>query len=267
MATSTLSNLASLIALMGHTHERVSKLEAATAKNKADVATTMAAHATTPAAVAGIGTTVTDTIDAAVAGIGMTVTNTVDDLVGRHIGSLKLDISSLGQDILTLRVLLATMQGTHHNGTIPPRSPPPTVPPLKDTQPAPVDTGPALEPAQPPVVNDTPPPAAAGAGPSASRLFPHVDSTNLRVDAAQNKHFHSHTGDQGFPPGGRHDKDVPLLTGTAGPRMAANLFSKRPHLVVTGKSIPSLSPLHPGRPPSRYPLGNNGIVAECCNRQ
>ncbi len=90
--TATSSDLASLVALMGHTHARVSILEAATAKNEADVATTMnalaattAAHATTAAAVAGIGTTVTDAMD---------------DLVGRHIGSLKSDVLSLGQDVL-----------------------------------------------------------------------------------------------------------------------------------------------------------------------
>ena len=82
MATATLSNLASLLALMGHTHERVSKLEAATAKNKADVATTMAAHATTPAAVAGIGMTVTNAIDAAIAGISTTVAKPLMTLLG-----------------------------------------------------------------------------------------------------------------------------------------------------------------------------------------
>ena len=62
-------------------------------------------HATTAAAVAEISTTVTDA---------------VDNLVGRHIGSLKSDVSSLGQDVLALRTLLATMHGK------PPPTPPPT---------------------------------------------------------------------------------------------------------------------------------------------
>ena len=63
--TATSSNLA-LFVLMGNTHERVLTLEATTAKNEANVATTMnaltattAAHATTATAVAEIGTTVT----------------------------------------------------------------------------------------------------------------------------------------------------------------------------------------------------------------
>jgi hypothetical protein len=101
-----------LVALIGNTHEMVLTLEAATAKNKADVATTMnalaattAAHATTAAAVAEISTVVTDA---------------VDDRIGHHIGSLKSDVSSLGQDVLALRTLLATMHGK------PPPTPPPT---------------------------------------------------------------------------------------------------------------------------------------------
>jgi len=60
MVTSTSFTLALLVALMGNTHERVLTLEAATAKNEADVATTMhalaattAAHASTVTAVAG----------------------------------------------------------------------------------------------------------------------------------------------------------------------------------------------------------------------
>ncbi len=68
--TSALQSQPSLGALMGHTHARVSNLEAATAKNEADFATTMnalaattAAHATTATAVAEIGTTVTDAVD------------------------------------------------------------------------------------------------------------------------------------------------------------------------------------------------------------
>ena len=58
--TATSSTLPLLVALMGNTHERVLTLEAATAKNEADVATTMhalaattAAHASTVTAVAG----------------------------------------------------------------------------------------------------------------------------------------------------------------------------------------------------------------------
>jgi hypothetical protein len=68
--TATSSTLALLVALMGNTHERFSTLEATTAKNEANVATTMnalaattAAHATTAAAVAEIGTIVTDAVE------------------------------------------------------------------------------------------------------------------------------------------------------------------------------------------------------------
>ena len=46
----TTSDLASLIVLMGRTHERVSTLEAASAKNTADVVATMAALAGNAAA-------------------------------------------------------------------------------------------------------------------------------------------------------------------------------------------------------------------------
>ena len=100
-ATATMSNLPSLIVLMGRTHERVSTLEAASAKNMADVAATMAA-------LAGNEASHNRTAEA-VAGISATVTGTVDDLVGRHIGALKSDVSSLGQDVHALCTLLATM--------------------------------------------------------------------------------------------------------------------------------------------------------------
>ena len=69
-ATATTSYLASLIVLMGPTHERVSTLETASAKNTADVAATMAAlagnaaaHNRTAEAVAGISATVIGTVD------------------------------------------------------------------------------------------------------------------------------------------------------------------------------------------------------------
>ena len=73
-ATTTSFDLASLIVLMGRTHKRVSTLEAASAKNTADVAAT-------------------------------------NDLVGRHIGALQSDVSVLGQDVHALCTLLATMHG------------------------------------------------------------------------------------------------------------------------------------------------------------
>ena len=117
------------------------------------------------------------------------------------------------------------------------------VPPLKDTQPAPVDTGPALETAQPPAVNNTPPSAAAGAGLPASRLFPHVDLTNLRVDAAHNERFHSHTGDQRLLPGGRRDKDGPPSDGD---RRAQGLQHSHFQNAPT-RSSPA-NPYHPSRP-------------------
>ena len=97
---------------MGRTHERVSTLEAASAKNMADVAATMAA-------LAGNEASHNRTAEA-VAGISATVTGTVDDLVGRHIGALKSDVSSLGQDVHALCTLLATMHG---------KPPPPAAPP------------------------------------------------------------------------------------------------------------------------------------------
>ena len=124
-ATATTSDLASLIMLMGCTHERVSTLKAASAKNTADVAATMAALAGNKAA--------HNRTAEAVAGISATVTGTVDDLVGHHIGALKSDVSSLGQDVHALRTLLATV----HEKPPPPAAPPdgaparqPMVPPL-----------------------------------------------------------------------------------------------------------------------------------------
>ena len=185
MVTATSSTLASLVALMGNTHERISTLEAATAKNEANVAATTAAHASTAAAVAEIGSVVTDA---------------VDDHVGRHIGSLKSDVSSLGQDVLALRALLATMHGTPTptatDGTVTPLKPPAdfAAPPLEEAQPLDAD--------------DTPPPAATGTPRPTNKLFPHVDSTNLRVDVTQHDHFHTRPADPRFPTGGRHDDDA-----------------------------------------------------------
>ncbi len=192
--TATSSNLASLVALMGQMYVRVSTLEVATAKTEADDAKTMealaattAAHATTAAAVAEIGTTVTDA---------------VDDLVGRHIGSLKSNVLGLGHNVLALRTLLATMHGTTPTTTpeagdnISPHAPPAVaaVPPLQE--------------AQPPDTDDPAPPAAAGTPRATSKLFPHVDWTNLRVDVTQNDRFHAHPIDHRFPTGGRPDNDV-----------------------------------------------------------
>ena len=114
--------------------------------------------------------------------IGTTVNDAVDDLVGCHIGSLKSDVSSLGQDVLALRTLLATMHGKPlptppsnatpaADGTVPPHKPPAVVavPPLQE--------------AQPPDADDEPLPAAAEMPRPTNKLFPHVDLTNLRVDA------------------------------------------------------------------------------------
>ena len=197
--TATSSNLASLVALMSNTHERVSTLEAATAKNEADVATTMnalnattAAHAMTAAAVAEIGTTMTDV---------------VDDLVGRHIGSLKSDVSGMGQDVLALRTLLATMHGT------PPPTPPPTTTPeangtVSPHKPPAGFAVPPLQEAQPPDADDSPPPTAAGTPRPTNKLFPHMDSTNLRVDVTQRDRFRAHPVDHRLSTGGRPDEDV-----------------------------------------------------------
>ena len=78
-------------------------VRAATAKNEANVATTMAALAATAAAHATTAEVVT--------GLGTTVTDAVADHIGRHIGSLKSDVSSLGQDVIALSTLLANMHG------------------------------------------------------------------------------------------------------------------------------------------------------------
>ena len=185
MVTATSSTLALLVVLMGNTHERVSTLEAATAKNEADVATTMHALAATTAAHASTA--------AAVAEIGSVGTDAVDDRVGHHIGSLKSDVSSLGQDVLALRTLLATMHGTPTpaatDGTLTPLKPPAdfAAPPLEEAQPLDVD--------------DMPPPAATGTLRPTNKLFPHVDSTNLRVDVTQHDHFHTRPADPRFPTG------------------------------------------------------------------
>ena len=177
---------------MGNTHERVSTLEAATAKNEADVATTMHALAATTAAHASTA--------AAVAEIGTVVTDAMDDRVGHHIGSKKSDVSSLGQDVLALRTLLATMHGTPTpaatDGTLTPLKPPAdfAAPPLEEAQPLDAD--------------DTPPPAATGTPRPTNKLFPHVDSTNLRVNVTHHDHFHTRPADPRFPTGGRHDDDA-----------------------------------------------------------
>ncbi len=185
MVTATSSTLASLVALMGNTHERISTLEAATAKNEANVAATTAAHASTAAAVAEIGSVVTDA---------------VDDRVGRHIGSLKSDVSSLGQDVLALRTLLATMHGTPTptatDGTVTPLKPPADF------------AAPPLEGAQPLNADDTPPPAATGTPRPTNKLFCYVDSTNLRVDVTHHNHFHTCPADPWFPTDGPHDDDA-----------------------------------------------------------
>ncbi len=92
--TDNSSALASLIALMGQMHAKVSTLEAATAKNAADVATTTAALAATVAAQA--------TTAAAVTEFSTTVNDAVVDHVGRHFGPLRSDVSSLGQEVVSL---------------------------------------------------------------------------------------------------------------------------------------------------------------------
>jgi hypothetical protein len=185
------SALASLVVLMGTTQERVSALEAATAKHEVDVANAMstltattAAHATAAAAVAEIGTIVADV---------------VDNRVGCHIGSLTLrsEVSSLGQDVLALCSLLATMHGqltantSATVGTVSPHKPPDV-----------------FEDDSLPDVDDTPPTAPPEAPRPVSKLFPNVDSTNLHVDATHHARFHAHPGDQRFPTGGRHAGNV-----------------------------------------------------------
>lgn len=174
-ATKTTSDLASLIALMGRTHERVSTLEAASAKNTADVAAT-------------------------------------NELVGRHIGALKSDVSVLGQDVHALRTLLATM----HGKPPPPDTPPPTAtaangtPRVNFASEVEVPTPPAPDevPTPPaPVVTDGPSPAVDGSTPATNRLFPNVDMSNLRVDPSQRERFHAADWRSG------HDDDAPTQEG------------------------------------------------------
>ena len=180
MVTATSSTLALLVAIMGNTHERVLTLEAATAKNEADVATTMHALAATTAAHASTTT--------AVAEIGSVVTDAMDNHVGRHIGSLKSNVSSLGQDVLALHTLLATMHGKPMpaiDGTITPLKPPAdfAAPPLEGA------------------ADNTPPLAATGMPRPTNKLFPHVDLTNLRVNVTQHDRFHTRPADPRFPTG------------------------------------------------------------------
>ena len=67
----------------------------------------------------------------------------------------------------------------------------------------------AVPPLLPPAAADTPMPADTGMIMTTSKLFPHVDSSNLRVDAAQNERFHANPVNHWLPTGGRHDDDVP----------------------------------------------------------
>ena len=197
-------------------------MEAATAKHEAGVAKTMstlsattAAHATTAAAVAEIGTVV------AVA---------VDDRVGRHIGSLKSEVSSLGQDVLALCSLLVTMHGkptantSATVGTVSPPKPPDV-----------------FEDDSLPDVDNTPPTATPETPWPASKLFPNVDSTNLRVDATQHALFHAHPIDQRFPTGGRHDNDV---APSDGDRWAPSYSQRAPPPVRPSPANP-YRPSHP----------------------
>jgi len=225
MVTATSSTLALLVVLMGNTHERVSTLEAATAKNEADVATTM--HALFATTVAHASTAV------AVAEIGSVVTDAVNDRVGHHIGSLKSDVSSFGQDILALRTLLATMHGKPTpatDGNVTPLKPPAdfAAPPLEEAQPLDAD--------------DTPPPAATGTPRPMNKLFPHVDSTNLRVNVTQHDRFHTRPVDPWFPTGGRHDDDaassdgVQWAPGCQAPSWQQNLSLRAPQPI---RSLPA----------------------------
>ena len=223
---------------MSHMHTRVSNLEAATAKNEADVATTMNALATTTAAHA--------TTAAAVAEIGITVTDAVDDLVGCHLGSLKPDVSSLGQDVLALCTLLATMHGKPPQ----PAAPPPTAT-LADNgtipthKPTAVVAVPPLQEAQPPDADDKPPPAAAGMTRPMSKLFPHVDSTNLHVDVIQRGCFHAHTINQRLPTGRRNDDNVASSDGDRwAPGCQQNWYQCAPPPIRSS----SANPYHPSRP-------------------
>ncbi len=132
------------------------------------------------------------------------MTDAVDDRIGRHIGSLKSYVSSLGQDVLALGTLLATMHGKPTpatDGTVTPLKPPAdfAAPPLHEAQPLDAD--------------DTPPPAATGTPRPTNKLFPHVDSTNLRVDITQHDRFHTPPVDPRFPTGGRHDNNAASSNG------------------------------------------------------
>ncbi len=237
--TVTSSTLTLLVALMGNTHERVSTLEAATAKNKADVATTMQALAATTAAHALTA--------AAVAEIGSVVTDAVDDHVGRHIGSLKSNVSSLGQDVLALRTLLATMHGTPTptatDGTVTPLKPPADFAP------------PPLEEAQPLDADDTPSPAATGTPRPTNKLFPHVDSTNLRVNVTQHDPFQTRPADPRFPTGGRHDNNAASSAGGQwapgwqAPSWQQNWSQRAPQPIRSSPANPTRSlPANPYRP-------------------
>ena len=199
------SALASLITLMGQTHARVSTLEAATAKNEADFATTKTALAATVAAQV--------TTAAAVAGFSSTVNDAVVDHVGRHFGPLRSDVTSLGQELVALRNLMENM----HGDPPPPAAPHPGAPVADDTVlslESPADDAPQSTPAPPGVTTgnsgpDMPPPAVPGMLLPASKLFPNVDSTNLRVDTTHRARF----GAQRFPAEGRHDDDEPPYEG------------------------------------------------------
>ena len=234
---------------MGNTHERVSTLEAATAKNEADVATTMHALAATTAAHASTA--------AAVAEIGTVVTDAMDDRVGHHIGSKKSDVSSLGQDVLALRTLLATMHGK------PPPTPPHTTTPATDGTVTPLKppadfAAPPLQEAQPPDADDMPLHAATGTPRPTNNLFPHVDSTNLRVDVTQHDRFHTHPVDPRFPTGGHHDDDVASSDGDRwapgwqAPSWQKNRSQHAPQPIRSSPANPTRSlpanPYHPSRP-------------------
>jgi hypothetical protein len=238
--TATFSTLALLVALMGSTHKRVSTLEAATARNEADVAAATAAHASTTTVVAEIGSVVTEA---------------VDDRVGRHIGSLKSDVSSLGQDVLALRTLLATMHGTPA-----PTAPDGTVTPLKP----PADcAAPPLEGAQSLDSDDTPTPAAPGTPRPTNKMFPYVDSTNLRVDITQHDQSHTRPAVPPFPPGGRHDDDAASSDGgqwlRVGRLRVGSKIGLNAHLNLVGHRRPTPLDRHrpiptvPPNPTSRAP--------------
>ena len=74
---------------------------------------------------------------------GTTVTDAVIEHVGHHIGSLKSNVSSLGQNVIALHALLANMHG---------EPPPPAAPPTG----APAADGTAPPP-KPPAVDAVPP--------------------------------------------------------------------------------------------------------------